>query len=76
MENNNVFIATQTDKGFHIEFDNADKSPLTVTYDDINEFAIRYSQSISNGEDLELSEKDELMLSLWEMVLIPNKTIH
>ena len=76
MENNRNFIATQTDNGFQVVFDNSDETPLEVTFDDINKFAVKYSESMLKGEQFEMSEKDELMLSIWEMVMIPDKTIH
>ena len=76
MEKHNTFTATQTDKGFQVVFNDSDKSPLDLTFEDINQFAYKYSQAQLVGKELDLTEKDELMLSIWEMVLIPDKTIH
>lgn len=75
MERNNNFTATQTENGFKIKFDDSGNQ-LEFTYEDINQFAYKYSQSQISGEELEMTEKDELMLSIWEMVLIPDSTIH
>ena len=75
MERNNNFIATQTSNGFKIQFSDTDK-PVEFTFEDINQFAYKYSQSQISGEEMEMTERDEIMLSLWEMVLIPDSTIH
>ena len=75
MERNNNFIATQTPNGFKIQFGDAD-TPVEFTFEDINQFAYKYSQSQISGKEMEMTERDELMLSLWEMVLIPDSTIH
>ena len=76
MEKHNTFTATQTDKGFQVVFNDSEKSPLELTFEDINQFAYKYSQAQLSGKELDLTERDELMLSIWEMVLIPDKTIH
>ena len=76
MERNNTFTATQTDNGFQVIFSDTDKSPVELTFDDINKFAYKYSQAQLIGKELEMTEREELMLSIWEMVLIPDKTIH
>jgi hypothetical protein len=76
MERTNNFIATQTANGFKIIFNDTEKNQLEFTFEDINQFAYKYSQAQLSGKELELTEKDELMLSIWEMVLIPDHTIH
>ena len=75
MERTNNFIATQTSNGFKIKFSDTENQ-LEFTFEDINQFAYKYSQAQLSGKKLELTEKDELMLSIWEMVLIPDHTIH
>ncbi len=75
MERNNNFIATQTENGFKIKFDDSGNQ-MEFTFEDINQFAYKYSQSQISGKQLDMTEKDELMLSIWEMVLIPDSTIH
>jgi len=75
MERNSNFIATQTSNGFKIKFDDTGNQ-VEFTFDDINKFAYKYSQSQISGNELELTKEDELMLSIWEMVLIPDSTIH
>ena len=76
MERFNNFIATQTDNGFKVIFSDSEKSPMELTFEDINQFAFKYSQAQIEGKEFELTERDELMLSIWEMVLIPDHTIH
>ena len=76
MERFNNFIATQTDNGFKVIFSDSEKTPMEFTFEDINQFAVKYSQAQLAGKEFELSETDELMLSIWEMVLIPDHTIH
>ena len=75
MERNNNFIATQTSNGFKLKF-NDTENQVEFTFEDINQFAYKYSQSQISGKEREMTEKDELMLSIWEMVLIPDGTIH
>ena len=76
MEKHTTFTATQTDTGFQVVFNDSGKGPLELTFEDINQFAYKYSQAQLSGKELDMTEKDELMLSIWEMVLIPDKTIH
>lgn len=76
MEKINSFIATQTENGFQIVFEDSNKSPLNITFEDFDQFANKYNQQTLAGKKLELNDKDELILSLWQMVLIPDTTIH
>jgi len=71
----NGFTATQTNEGFHvISHDNAKEFEITVN--DFNEFANKYAKDTLEGKNLELSEKEEIIFSIWEMVLIPDNTKH
>ncbi|MCK5391262.1 MAG: hypothetical protein KAJ31_02450 [Deltaproteobacteria bacterium] len=71
----NSFTATQTREGFHvISHDNTKE--FEITLNDINEFASKYTQDAIEGKNLQLSEKEEIIFSLWEMVLIPDNTKH
>jgi hypothetical protein len=71
----NEFTATQTETGFHIMFHN-DAKEFDVTVGDLNEFANKYAKEMLTGKEPELNEREEVMISLWEMVLIPNDTKH
>jgi len=71
----NGFTATQTQEGFHvISHDNTKE--FEITLNDFNEFANKYAQDTLEGKDPELSEKEEIIFSIWEMVLIPDSTKH
>lgn len=76
MENNINYIATQKENGFHIVFEDSEKSPVEITFDDFEMFAQTYNQSIFAGKKPKLTEKDKLILSLWGMVMIPDNTVH
>ncbi len=43
---------------------------------EINDFANKYAQDTMQGRNPTLSEKEEIIFSIWEMVLIPDSTIH
>ena len=65
------FSATQTENGFQIEyFDSADE--LIVSVEDLNDFANKYAKELFQGKLSSLNDKEKLMFSLWEMVLIPD----
>lgn len=71
----NEFTATQTENGFRIIFhDNPKEMDVTIT--DLNEFANKYAKEMLEGKQPELNPKEEVMFSLWEMVLIPDDIKH
>jgi hypothetical protein len=76
VEKSNGYIATQTDNGFHVVFHDSFKTPIEVTFNDFQEFANRYHQELATGKVPELSENEEVMLSIWQMMLIPDQTKH
>ena len=71
----NGFTATQTQKGFHVTLHDKTEE-MEITLNEINEFANKYAQDTLEGKNLELSEKEEIIFSIWEMVLIPDNTKH
>ena len=69
------FTATQTNEGFHVTLhDKAEE--LDITLNEINEFANKFAKETLKGKNLELSEKEEIIFSIWEMVLIPDSIKH
>lgn len=71
----NEFTATQTETGFRVMFhDNPEELELSIS--DLNEFANRYAKEMMTGKKPELSEKEEIMISIWEMVLLPSDVKH
>ena len=73
----NGYTATQTEKGFHVVFHDNSKTPLEVTFNDFQEFANRYNQEVRAGKTPQLSDEEEVMLSLLQLLFVPaDKTIH
>jgi len=72
----NGYTATQTEKGFHVVFHDTQKNPLDLTFDNFQEFADKYNQEVMSGKTPKLSDEEEVLLSLLQMMLIPKKTIH
>lgn len=76
MENESrKFTATQTEKGFHVTFFDSPEE-LDVSVSDLNEFANKYAKDTLEGKHLELSEREMLMISIWEMMLMPDDIKH
>lgn len=69
------FIATQTETGFRVMFHN-NPEEIDVSISDLNEFANRYAKEVMSGKKPELTEKEEIMISIWEMVLLPSDVKH
>lgn len=71
----NGFTATQTETGFRVMlYDNPEELELSIS--DLNEFANRYAREMMKGKKPELTEKEEVMISIWEMVLLPSDVKH
>ena len=75
MNKENGFTATQTNEGFHVISHDNNKE-FDISINEINEFANKYAQDTMQGKNPELSEKEEIIFSIWEMVLISDATIH
>ncbi len=75
MNKENSFTATQTSDGFHVISHNGEKE-FDISINEINEFANKYAQESFQGKNPILSEREEIIFSIWEMVLIPDTTIH
>ncbi len=71
----NGFTATQKENGFHVDFHD-EVEEIDVSISDLNEFANRYAKEMLEGRKPELNKKEEVMFSLWEMVLIPSDVKH
>jgi hypothetical protein len=70
------YTATQTTDGFQIEFHNSSKPPINITNKDFQAFAMKLNDGIINGRELTLSETEEIVFNLWQMLLIPENTKH
>ena len=75
MNKEHGFTAIQTNEGFHVISHNNEKE-FDISMNEINEFANKYAQDTMEGKNPTLSEKEEIIFSIWEMVLIPDNTIH
>ena len=71
----NAFTATQTDSGFHVMFHDSPEE-MDVSISELNAFANKYAKEVMTGKKPELSAKEELMISIWEMVLLPSDVKH
>ena len=71
----NGFTATQTNSGFHVKSHDT-AVEFDISLNDFNEFANKYAQDTLEGKNLELTEKEEIIFSIWEMVLISDNTKH
>lgn len=71
----NGFTATQTENGFRVIFHDKPKE-MDVSITDLNEFANKYAREMLEGKQPQLSPEEEVMFSIWEMVLIPNDIKH
>ena len=60
----NGFTATQTPEGFHV-ISHDDTKEFDISMDDINEFANKYAQDTFKGKNPELSEREEIIFSIW-----------
>ncbi len=70
------YTASQTERGFHVVFHDSQRNPLDVTFDNFQEFANKYNQELMSGKTPKLSDEEEILLSLLQMMLIPRNTIH
>lgn len=70
------YTASQTERGFHVVFHDSQRNPLDVTFDNFQEFANKYNQELMSGNTPKLSDEEEVLLSLLQMMLIPRNTIH
>ncbi len=72
----NGYTAIQTAEGYHVVFHDSSRTPIDVKFNDFQELANKYSQEILAGKIPKLSDDEAVLLSLWELVLIPANTIH
>lgn len=72
----NGYTATQTERGFHVVFHDSQRTPLDITFDNFQEFANKYNNELSFGKTPKLSDEEEVLLSLLQMMFIPRNTIH
>lgn len=57
MEKNSNFTAIQTNEGFQVVFSGSGKKTVELTFDEVNQFAYRYTLAQVSGEEIEMNEK-------------------
>jgi hypothetical protein len=73
---NSDYTAIQTEEGFHIVFHDSMKAPLKVTFSDLQAFIQKINQNIMAGKRPSLTDEEEVLLTLWQMLLIPENIVH
>lgn len=77
MNKDNIdYTATQTGDGFLVEFHDSIKPPVSITDKDFQAFAMKINEGFLNGKEITLTEKEEIVFNLWQMLLIPESTKH
>ncbi len=76
MENKFEYIATQTDDGFVVNLYNSINNTIEIKNEDIEQFANSLSDKLVMDKDIILTEKEEILFNLWQMLLIPENVIH
>ncbi|MCH7927719.1 MAG: hypothetical protein IID03_07005 [Candidatus Dadabacteria bacterium] len=76
MENKFEYIATQTDDGFVVNLYNSINNTIEIKNEDIEQFANSLTDKLVMDRDIILTEKEEILFNLWQMLLIPENVIH
>ena len=76
MENKFEYIATQTDDGFVVNLYNSINNTIEIKNEDIEQFANSLTDKLVTDRDIILTEKEEILFNLWQMLLIPENVIH
>jgi hypothetical protein len=70
------YIATQTEDGFQIVFNNPKRAPMKVSFYDLQTFIQKLNIDMLSGKKPNFTEEEEVLLTLWQMLLIPENTVH
>ncbi len=76
MENKFEYIATQTADGFVVNLYNSINNTIEIKNEDIERFANSLTDKLVMDKDIILTEKEEILFNLWQMLLIPENVIH
>jgi len=76
MENKFEYIATQTADGFVVNLYNSINNTIEIKNEDIEQFANSLTDKLVMDKDIILTEKEEILFNLWQMLLIPENVIH
>jgi len=73
---NNDYIATQTEEGFQIVFHDSVKKPINVKFDELQTFIKKINERAISEKTLTLTNEEEVLIRLWQMLLIPEGVKH
>ncbi|NIS09311.1 MAG: hypothetical protein GWO07_11230 [Candidatus Dadabacteria bacterium] len=76
MDNKFEYIATQTDDGFVVNLKNAVNNTIEIKNEDIEIFAKTLSDKLVTDRDIILTEKEEILFNIWQMLLVPENIVH
>ena len=76
MESKFEYIATQTADGFVVNVNNSINNIIEIKNEDIERFANSLSDKLVTDRDIILTEKEEILFNLWQMLLIPENIVH
>ncbi|HSG31672.1 MAG TPA: hypothetical protein VLB82_09015 [Thermodesulfobacteriota bacterium] len=76
MDNKFEYIATQTDDGFVVNLKNAVNDTIEIKNEDIEIFAKTLSDKLVTDRDIILTEKEEILFNIWQMLLVPENIVH
>ncbi|NIP38609.1 MAG: hypothetical protein GWO07_06955 [Candidatus Dadabacteria bacterium] len=76
MDNKFEYIATQTDDGFVVNINDAVNDTIEIRNEDIEIFAKTLSDKLVTDRDIILTEKEEILFNIWQMLLVPENIVH
>lgn len=76
MDNKFEYIASQTDDGFVVNLKNAVNDTIEIKNEDIEIFAKTLSDKLVTDRDIILTEKEEILFNIWQMLLVPENIVH
>ena len=76
MDNKFEYIASQTDDGFVVNLKNAVNDTIEIKNEDIEIFAKTLSDKLVTDRDIILTEKEEILFNIWQILLVPENIVH
>ncbi len=76
MESKFEYVATQTDDGFVVNLNDSVNDTIEIKNEDIEMFAKTLSDKLVTDKDIILTEKEEILFNIWQMLLIPENIVH
>jgi len=76
MDNKFEYIATQTADGFIVNLNSSLDNTIEIKNEDIERFANSLTDKLVMDKDIILTEKEEILFNIWQMLLIPENVTH